>query len=582
MSKKQSTPTLLFETSWEVCNKVGGIYTVLSTRAKTMTASYGDAVCFIGPDVQPTQTPADFKEDKKLLPTWRKAAATAGVGVRIGRWQVPGSPIAVLVDYAAWRSEVNAIYGEMWERGGIESLNGYDDYEDAALFSYTAGRFVEAVVKQTLAPTDIVIYQAHEWMSAMGMLYLKSTTPQVATIFTTHATSVGRSITSNDKLLYKYFEHYNGAQMARELNVEAKHSNEQQPAWLADCFTTVSDFTARECQQLFGKPVDVVLENGFEMDFVPTPKAEFDKARTAARTQMLRVASAVLGKTLPEDTLIVSTSGRNDYRSKGFDVLFDALATLRHDYHEERTILTLVEVPCWVESPRADLQKRLKAKTPATTPLEAPYLTHHLHNFWEDRILNTMRERQLTNDDAATSRVHTLLVPCYLDGKDGIFNRSYYDLLIGCDLCLYPSYYEPWGYTPLESIAFQIPTVTTDLSGFGQWVNAVLKREGVLEDGVAVLHRDDDNYHAVVHQLKQTIMQMATATPKDVAAMRKQAATLAKKAMWSKFFKKYEKAYAIAMTKAEARLPKPIATDKPAKTKAKPKPKATNTKTPKA
>lgn len=560
MSKKQATPALVFETSWEVCNKVGGIYTVLSTRAKTMTAMYGDAIAFIGPDVNPKTTPTDFKEDKKLLPVWRKAAEAVGVHVRIGRWLIPGNPVAVLIDYATWRPQVNAIYGEMWERGGIESQNGYDDYEDASLFSYTAGRFVEAVVKSTLQPTDLVIYQAHEWMSAIGMLYVKSTTPQVGTIFTTHATSVGRSITSNDKLLYKYFEHYNGAQMARELNVEAKHSNENQPAWLADCFTTVSEFTARECQQLFGKPVDVVLENGFEMDFVPTPKATFDQARQTARTKMLRVASAVLGKSLPEDTLIVSTSGRNDYRSKGFDVLFDTLGRLRHEYQGERTILTLVEVPCWVEGPRADLQKRLKAKTPATTPLEAPYLTHTLHNFWEDRILNTMRHHGLTNDDAATSQVHTLLVPCYLDGKDGIFGMPYYDLLIGCDLCLYPSYYEPWGYTPLESIAFQIPTVTTDLSGFGQWVNGTLKREATLEDGVAVLHRDDDNYHMVVEQLKDTILAMSVVTPSAVANMRKKALTLAKKAVWAKFIKKYEKAYTIALTKAQARLPKPIAT----------------------
>ncbi|MDO4715775.1 MAG: glycogen/starch synthase [Bacteroidales bacterium] len=556
MSKKQATPKFIFETSWEVCNKVGGIYTVLSTRAKTMTARYGDNVCFIGPDVCPSVNPSDFKEDKKLLPAWHKAADSVGISVRIGRWLVPGLPLAMLVDYAPLRPNVNAIYAEMWERGGIESQNGYDDYENAALFSYAAGRLVEAIVKNTLAPTDIVVYQAHEWMSAMGMLYLQSTTPQVATIFTTHATSVGRSITSNDKLLYKYFEHYNGAQMARELNVEAKHSNENQPAWLADCFTTVSDFTARECQQLFGKSVDVVLENGFEMDFVPTPKATFDKARHAARTQMLRVASAVLGKVLPEDTLIVSTSGRNDYRSKGFDVLFDSLATLRSDYRGERPILALVEVPCWVDAPRVDLQQRLKRKKPAETPLDAPYLTHTLHNFWEDRILNTMRSRQLTNEIDEASNVYTLLVPCYLDGKDGIFNTSYYDLLIGCDLCLYPSYYEPWGYTPLESIAFHIPTVTTDLSGFGQWVNKMLAHEGMLEDGVQVIHRTDDNYHEVVHTLKDTIALMASATPTVVATMRKQAAALAKKAVWSKFFKKYEQAYAVAIAKAQARLPK--------------------------
>lgn len=553
MAQTKLNPSVIFETSWEVCNKVGGIYTVLSSRANTLQQSHEDKVFFIGPDVWQGKENPLFKENKRLLTKWKKAAAEAGVNARIGRWNVPGAPIAILVDFQPFFDVKNDIYAEAWDAFKVDSLHAYGDYDEASMFSYAAGKFVEAVVKAELLKGESIIYQAHEWMSGLGMLFLKKECPEVATIFTTHATSIGRSIAGNNKLLYKYFYGYNGDQMAAELSMEAKHSIEKQSAHGADCFTTVSMFTDRECKQLLDKPADVVLPNGFENDFVPKGTA-FTKKRKEARQCILNVASKLIGEELDDTTLIVSTSGRNDFRCKGFDVYMEALAQLNArmktlaQAEEElvsQKVLALIEVPCWTKEPRQDLLARLNGTDKSEGGLPTPMITHDLHNLNEDRILCLIKQLGLWN--TKNDAVKVILVPCYLEGADGIFNMPYYDLLTANDLCLYPSYYEPWGYTPLESCAFKTPCITTDLSGFGQWVNDVLGYQGELSDGVKVIHRDDDNYFDVSREMCEAIEAMMRMPLKDRATLCKKAAALADKAQWKNFIKHYFEAYDFAL-----------------------------------
>lgn len=547
MKKELLSPNYIFETSWEVCNKVGGIYTVLSSRAKTLKDNYQDQLVFIGPDLKQPTANVDFKEDAKLFPAWKKAAANFGVKCRIGRWMVPGEPVAVLVDFEPFFEQKNNIYAQAWELFTVDSIRAYGDYDEASMFSYAAARFAEAVVSNCIEQQAKVIYQAHEWMSGLGMLFLKKQLPRVATIFTTHATSIGRSIAGNNKQLYAYFEGYNGDQMARELHMDAKHSIEKQSALQADCFTTVSSFTDRECKQLLDKAADVVLPNGFENDFVPNRSA-FTKVRREARKQILKVAGALTGCEMPDDTLIVSTSGRNDYRCKGFDVFLESMAQLRAQLNEansEQQVLALIEVPCWLKGPRADLQDRLKSKQKATMPLPNPVITHDLHNLNDDRIVQEIWKLGLKN--LPTDKVKVLLVPCYLEGNDGIFNMAYYHLLAANDLALYPSYYEPWGYTPLESCAFHTPCVTTDLSGFGQWVDNVLGHSGELKDGVCVIHRTDGNFYEVAQKMCAVVHEMLLLTTKERTEVRNKAAKLANKAQWKHFIKFYYQAYDFAL-----------------------------------
>lgn len=553
MDKVTRTPDYIFESSWEVCNKVGGIYTVLSTRAKTLQSVLKDRLIFIGPDCWHDTPCPYFEEDESLYGTWREAAAREGIAVRVGRWIVPGQPVAILVDFRPYFEKKNEIYGWLWEHYQVDSLHAYGDYDEASMFSYAAGLVVESFYKHNIPAGKKVVYQANEWMTGLGMLYINHQLPQIGTIFTTHATSIGRSIAGNQKPLYDYLFAYNGDQMAQELNMQSKHSIEKQSARYADCFTTVSDITANECKELLDKPVDVVLPNGFDNSFVPAPRS-FAAKRKAARKCLLQVANALLGENLGDDTLIVSTSGRYEFRNKGVDVYIEAMNRLLRDKELKKTVVAFIEVPGWVGEPRQDLIDRLKSGKQYDTPLEVPQVTHWLHEMSHDNVLSMMKCYDMWNrkDD----KVKVIFLPCYLDGKDGVLNMQYYDLVLGNDLCIYPSYYEPWGYTPLEAIAFKVPCITTDLAGFGLWVNKELGHSGEMEDGVKVIHRTDYNYSEVADTIKDTVARFSGFTPKEVTAARKKAESLSKKALWSEFIKYYYEAYDIALDKAEQRTSK--------------------------
>ena len=546
-------PDYIFESSWEVCNKVGGIYTVLSTRAKTLQDTIKDRIIFIGPDFWKEEESLYFKEDNTLFADWQWKAKEDGLDIRVGRWTVPGEPIAILVDFNPFFAKKNEIYGWLWEHYQVDSLHAYGDYDEASMFSYAAAKVVESFYHHYLNQNQKVIYHANEWMCGLGALYLNHHLPAIGTVFTTHATSIGRSIAGNQKPLYDYLFAYHGDQMAGELNMQSKHSIEKQTALHVDCFTTVSDITAKECVELLDKPVDVVLPNGFDDSFVPKG-ATFTKKRKAARQRLIQVANALLGDQLDDDTLIVSTSGRYEFRNKGIDVFVEAMNRLRCGQELKKKVLAFIEVPGWVGEPRKDLQERLADNKSYTEPLELPQLTHWLHNMSHDNVLNLMKYLDMHN--RKDENVKVIFLPCYLDGKDGILNMIYYDIVLGNDLCIYPSYYEPWGYTPLEAVAFKVPCITTDLAGFGLWANKEFGHYGEITDGVKVIHRTDYNYSEVADAIKDTVAQFSAMDKKQVDACRKKAEALSKKALWSEFIQYYHEAYDIALTKAEARMKK--------------------------
>lgn len=551
MNNEKILPDFIFEASWEVCNKVGGIYTVLSTRAKTLQDVLKDKVIFIGPEVWTGKENPTFIEDTTLLKDWVEEAHKSGLAVRVGRWNVPGQPIAVLVDFQQYYTKKNEIYGKLWEDYGVDSLHAYGDYDEASMFSYAAGLVVEHYYHHVLeGKCHHIIYQAHEWMTGLGALYIRKKVPEIATIFTTHATSIGRSIAGNHKPLYEYLFAYNGNQMAEELNMQSKHSIERQTAHNVDCFTTVSEVTNRECAELLDKPADVILMNGFEKNFVPKGKT-FDAKRKAAREKLRQVAGALMGTTFDDDVMIVSTSGRYEFKNKGIDVYMEALNRSLRNKNLNKQVLAFIQVPGWVACAREDLKERLESGKTYDTPLEQPILTHWLHDFSHDHVIDYVKRYNMWN--RPEDKVKVVFVPCYLDGQDGIFNVSYYDLLIGNDLCIYASYYEPWGYTPLESVAFHVPCITTCLSGFGMWVNQLLGKKAELKDGVEVIDRTDYNYSEVADNIKDAIAEYAQYTPALIKSVRTKAAKIADQAQWKNFIQYYFDAYDFALRSAEKR-----------------------------
>ena len=545
------SPDYIFESSWEVCNKVGGIYTVLSTRAKTLQDAFRDKIIFIGPDLADAND-LYFSEDETLYIEWRKQALAEGLAIRVGRWKVPGEPIAVLVDFSQYFKDKNEIYTRLWELYQVDSLHAYGDYDEASMFSYGAAKVVESFYNFYLDKSKKVIYHGNEWMTGLGLLYINSKLPNIATLFTTHATSIGRSIAGNNKPLYDYLFAYNGDQMACELNMQSKHSIEKQTAMNVDCFTTVSEITANECKELMGKPVDFVLPNGFENDFVPKG-AQFTRKRNAARKRIFEVANALLGVDFDDqNTLVISTSGRYEFRNKGVDVYIEAMNRLQRDNRLNKKILAFIEVPGWVGEPRQDLIDRLNSGHKFDTPLHVPMITHWLHNMSHDNVLDMMKYLDMQN--RKEDNVKLIFLPCYLNGDDGIFNMKYYDLVLGNDMCIYPSYYEPWGYTPLEAIAFKVPCITSDLAGFGLWANSEIGHVGEIIDGVKVVHRTDYNYSEVADKIKDTVAEFSNFTAADVKKSRSNAEKLSKKALWSNFIKYYYEAYDFALRRAEERM----------------------------
>lgn len=533
----EKRPDYLFEVSWEVCNKIGGIHTVIATKAYKLSNEYGNNHILIGPDVwRDTDNNPEFEEDDLLYKSWKMQAAEEGLRVRIGHWKINGSPIAILVDFTQFIEKKNDIFTELWKGFSLDSLSGGWDYAEPALFGYASGKVIESFVKFNLQAHNKVVAQFHEWMTGAGILYIKQQKLSIATVFTTHATVVGRCLACNNQPLYDNLSTYNADEKAAQFNVTAKHSLEKVSAVNADIFTTVSNITAKECRQFLGKAVDLITPNGFEPTFLPD-NGHWSEKRLAAREKILEVASAMHGKSYGKETCIVAISGRYEFKNKGIDIFIDALGKLKENGYAGRQILACIMIPAGINGPDKELLLRLKGESGGDNSIAA---THILQEPEYDSISAYIKRYGLNENSA----VGVMYVPSYLKGDDGIFNMPYYDLLIGMDLTAFPSYYEPWGYTPLESLAFKVPTITTSLAGFGRWVMENYK--GDLK-AMEIIERNDANYNAVVDGVAGKMIEIAELSDNETAEYAANAADISEVALWDNNIKYYNTAYQHAM-----------------------------------
>lgn len=537
-------PEYLFETSWEVCNMVGGIYTVLSSKSKMMRQLFNEHYITVGPDVvKEAHETLYFVEDNALFRDWREKAQAQGLRFRIGRWKIESSPIAILVDYTPLYQEKNEILGHLWEQYELDSIRGQWDYIEPVLFGYAAGQVIESFFNFYLQRTANVVAHFHEWMTGSGVLYLKEHCPQIATAFTTHATYLGRAISGNGLALYENLKSYLPSMMAMQFNIVSQQSMEQKAAKNADAFTTVSDITAQECQQFLYRAPDVVTMNGIDSTF---RTADFAKKRTSSRETILKMADALCGQTLERDCVMVLNSGRYEFKNKGIDLYIEALRRLNEDKNLKRQVLGVIAVPANIAGPSKDLQHRLNGEVAIEGHTEFP-ATHHIHSFENDAILNTLRNAGLQND--ANDRVKVMFVPAYLNGNDGIFDLTYSEFLSAFDFTVFPSYYEPWGYTPLESIAQGIPTLTTDISGFGKFV----QKQGDVKGAVTVVHRQEDNVNQVIDDIVKALRGFMEKTDAELKKTWDAALKLADKLRWNDLIASYQKAWDVALEKSGSR-----------------------------
>ncbi|SHF36265.1 alpha-glucan family phosphorylase [Dysgonomonas macrotermitis] len=545
-NEKLLLPDYLFEVGWEVCNKVGGIHTVIATKIASLRKVLNKPHILIGPDViQGNETNQEFIEDSLLLKAWRAKAASEGLRIRVGRWNVADEPIIVLIDFTPFFSQKDEILSLLWEKYHLDSLTGQWDYIEPTLFGYAAGKVIESYIKYHCAPNDKIIAQFHEWMTGSGLLYLKSAVPQVGCVFTTHATVLGRCIAGNGLPLYDNLKSYHPDVVSRTFNVVAKQSLEKLAALEADSFTTVSDITAKECEQFFEKPVDIVTPNGFQ-DFI-ADESDFLGKEKKGRDELIKVAEAILARPIDNNALLIGISGRYEFKNKGIDVFIEALGKLNQNKALTREVVGFILVPAGHHGPIKDLLYNLNNKADAK-PLRSPYLSHELSDEQYDPVINAIRNNGLNNSNE--DKVKIFFVPSYLNGNDGIFDMPYYDLLAGLNLALFPSYYEPWGYTPLESVAFKVPTITTTLAGFGLWVRTHYTEE---RPGITVIKRTDDNDAEVIAKIEEHVIRHADYKDEEYRQVKENAYEVSKIALWDNLIYYYMKAYSDALTKVAER-----------------------------
>ncbi len=531
----------LFETSWEVCNKVGGINTVIATKVPSIIDRVGENYLLIGPDIwKESGTNGSFREDPELYKEWKQEALEHGVKIRTGYWNIAGEPKVALIDFTPFFADKDAIFAELWEEFKLDSLTGEWDYIEPTIFGYAAAKLIESFHQVYLQQTPNIVAHFHEWMTGSGVLYLKKNLPEVATVFTTHATALGRSLAGNGMALYSDLDKFDPEQYARRLNITSKYSLESLSAKHADSFTTVSGITAEECKYLLKQEPDVITPNGFAEEFVPEGKT-FQEKRKTARQRALEVAAQLTGKTYNDDTFLIINSGRYEFKNKGIDLLIEALKRL-NDEIDGRQILVYITVPAGHYSKSEAFQSGSEYETSKS-------LTHYLSDPNNDPILQALYDAGL--DNLPDDRIDVIFSPVYLDGNDGVINLDYYDFLIGFDLSVFASYYEPWGYTPMESVAFAIPTVTTNFAGFGDWVT---ENFSVKHNAVKVVERNEMNDDSAVEEIRVHISQLTST--KDLNNTKEEAVSIYKELLWPKLADHYEEAWEIGLKKVKVRTPK--------------------------
>ncbi len=537
-------PDFLFETSWEVCNMVGGIYTVLSTKAEEVKQLLDDHYITIGPDVvKEAHETMYFIEDTNMFPEWReKVSEQLGVKVRVGHWKISAKPIAILIDYTSMYSIKNEILAHLWERYQLDSIQGQWDYIEPVVFGYAAGKVIENFVEWNVGQDDNVVAHFHEWMTGAGVLYIKEHCPYISTVFTTHATYLGRAISGNGLPLYKELGSYNWQTMASRFNIVSQQSMEMKSAQNADVFTTVSDITAQECEQFLLRKPDFITINGINSDFVKKVENS-NECREKSRAKIFEIIDTLCGEEVSRDSLLLINSGRYEFHNKGIDLYIKMLARLNQDKDLKRDIVAVIAVPGNIAGPSKDLTHRLEGKAEKNGHTEFP-CTHYIHDYQWDMVLNALRDNGLQNNEG--DRVKVMFIPAYLNGNDGIFNIKYNEFLYGFDLSVFPSYYEPWGYTPLESIAHGIPTITMDVSGFGKYIQG----KKIDNEAVTVVHREEGNEDYVINEMERVVLKMASHSDKENEEISKKAIEIASTLVWKDLIVNYLDAYELAVRKA--------------------------------
>lgn len=593
MSARMPDADLLLEISWEVCNKVGGINTVIRSKMPRILELYGNSrYIAIGPYI-PSMIPGEFEESPipaEYEQIYRNLAAE-GIILHFGKWLIKGLPTTILVDFKNYFSRANDIKKDLWDKFGISSIRAPFDYDEPVVWSYASGRAIQLLLSNFKGKK--VVAQFHEWLSGAGLLYLKANNSQLATVFTTHATILGRTLASSDVDLYTKLKTINPEQEAYNYGIEAKFGIEKQSAVNSTVFTTVSEITGMEAEHFLGRKPEVLLPNGLDMDKFPT----FEEASVQHRIMKSKIFEFISFYFFPyytfdlENTLIFFLAGRYEFRDKGIDIFIHSLTKLNQLMKEKKSPKTIVAF-IWVPADAysiypdlianrmnfSDIKEGLEDAIPAVknrilmnliaqremtseTIFDQSFVadtkkkvlkfkkqgmpelsTHQLKNN-NDIIINTLRSAGLNN--SKENPVKIIFYPIYLTGADGLIDLTYYECMQGSHLGVFPSFYEPWGYTPLEAAALGVSSVTTDLAGFGRYI--IKDSDGKKIPGIFVLKRENKTDDEIISSLTKFMFTFSTFSMEDRVKNKIAAKAIASKADWKYLIGEYIKAHNLAV-----------------------------------
>jgi glycogen(starch) synthase len=595
-------PPLLFEIAWEVCWQLGGIYTVLRSKASSMLERWEDRYCLIGP-YNPTTAAVEFEEhptEGYIRQTLDRLRAQ-GVVCHYGRWLIQGRPRVILLDYRARYSSLDTDKYLLWKDHGIPTYSSDGEVNDVVAFGFTVAEFFRQLAD--IVTDRPILAHFHEWMGGVAVPRIAHERTRVSTIFTTHATLLGRYLASDNPMFYQHLPFLNPDEQASKYNIYPRHAIERTAAHASTVFTTVSEVTSIEAEKLLGRKPDLILPNGLNIQRF----AALHEFQNLHRQFKEQIHEFVMGHFFPsytfdlDNTIYLFTAGRYEYRNKGMDLYIEALWRLNQrlkqmpdrptivafiitraqtrninvnvmqdqlmfdelkrtcQEQEERMGRGLEQLAAHGRVPTSihelisdDSMVRLKRTIHAWRKRHQPLIvTHDLVDDANDPTLKHIRHRGLFN--AADDPVKVVFHPDFVSATSPILSMDYEQFVRGCHVGIFPSYYEPWGYTPMESIAMGLPAVTTDLSGFGAYVQRHVQDHE--DQGILVLDRRHKSFDQTADDLASFLFNFTQLNRRQRIELRNRVERLSQLFDWSNLVRHYNEAHELALERVGAPRP---------------------------
>ena len=591
-------PALLFEVAWEVCWQLGGIYTVLRSKIAAMQRRWGDRYCLVGP-YNPVTAAVEFEalEPEEPYAGAIRDLRNQGTPVHYGRWLVPGRPRVILLDYRSRYAFLDNDKYLIWKDHGISSYSSDGEVNEVVAFGMATAEFMRLMTEHV--KDRPLLAHFHEWMAGVAVPRIAHLNLPIATVFTTHATLLGRYIAGENPNFYEHLPFLNPDAEAQKYNILPRFQIERAAAHASTVFTTVSEVTATEAEHLLGRTIDRLLPNGLNIQRFQAPH-EFQAMHSQYKE---RIHEFIMGHFFPaytfdlDNTIYLFTSGRYEYRNKGMDLYIEALHRLNQrlkSLPDRPTVVAFIitraptrninvcvlqnqsmfdDLRSWCDELETRMGRRLfktaaHGKLPKFDDLisddsmvrlkqsihawrngrQPPIVTHDLMDDGNDPVLKHLRHRNLVN--AGDDPVKVVFHPEFVTHTSPLLSLDYEQFVRGCHMGIFPSYYEPWGYTPMETIALGLPAVTTDLSGFGAYVNRNVPDND--SDGICVLNRLTSSFEQTVEALVEHLMSFAKLNRRQRIELRNKVERVSEMFDWSNLVSRYHDAHDLALERLNA------------------------------